>query len=107
MLIGSEPDLTFLPSEVRDALAAAGPPSDTSAEGIKATHPVFVGVDPFTMEAHAVPTLHALGPLRGDNFARFAIHDGWGVAEAIRSSGPASSPSGDEALSASGAVIQG
>ena len=32
----------------------------------------------------AVPSLFALGPLRGDNFARFAIHDGWGVAHAIR-----------------------
>ena len=72
---------------MRDALAAAGRPSDTSAEGVKATHPVFVGVDPFTMEADAVPTLHALGPLRGDNFARFAIHDGWGVAAAIRGGG--------------------
>ena len=72
---------------MRDALAAAGRPSDTSAEGVKATHPVFVGVDPFTMEADAVPTLYALGPLRGDNFARFAIHDGWGVAAAIRGGG--------------------
>ena len=36
------------------------------------------------MEAEAVPSLFALGPLRGDNFARFALHDGWGVAEAIR-----------------------
>ena len=31
-----------------------------------------------------MPKLHALGPLRGDNFCRFAIHDGWGVAHAIR-----------------------
>ena len=59
-------------------------PKFAEAEGIKATHPVFVDVDPFSMEVEAVPSLFALGPLRGDNFARFAIHDGWGVAHAIR-----------------------
>ena len=32
----------------------------------------------------AVPTLHALGPLRGDNFARFALHDGHAVADSVR-----------------------
>ena len=84
VLVGSAPDLSFLPRAVRDALAAAGPPRQESTEGVKATHPVFVGVDPFTMEVEAVPSLFALGPLRGDNFARFAIHDGWGVAQAIR-----------------------
>ena len=84
VLVGSAPDLSFLPRAVRDALAAAGPPRQESAEGIKATHPVFVDVDPFSMQVQAVPSLFALGPLRGDNFARFAIHDGWGVAHAIR-----------------------
>ena len=84
VLVGSAPDLSFLPHAVRDTLAAAGPPRQESAEGIKATHPVFVDVDPFSMEVEAVPSLFALGPLRGDNFARFAIHDGWGVAHAIR-----------------------
>ena len=84
VLVGSAPDLSFLPRAVRDTLAAAGPPRQESAEGIKATHPVFVDVDPFSMEVEAVPSLFALGPLRGDNFARFAIHDGWGVAHAIR-----------------------
>jgi hypothetical protein len=84
VLVGSAPDLSFLPRAVRDTLAAAGPPRQESAEGIKATHPVFVDVDPLSMEVQAVPSLFALGPLRGDNFARFAIHDGWGVAHAIR-----------------------
>ena len=84
LLVGSSPDLSFLPRAVRDALAAAGPPREASADGVKATHPVFVAVHPFTMEAEAVPSLFALGPLRGDNFVRFALHDGWGVAEAIR-----------------------
>ena len=84
VLVGSAPDLSFLPRAVRDTLAAAGPPRQESAEGIKATHPVFVDVDPFSMQVQAVPSLFALGPLRGDNFARFAIHDGWGVAHAIR-----------------------
>ena len=51
---------------------------------VAATHPVFVDVDPYTMEAKAVPGLHALGPLRGDNFARFAIFDGLGVAGLLR-----------------------
>ena len=32
----------------------------------------------------AVENLYALGPLRGDNFVRFAIHDGHGVAAALR-----------------------
>ena len=68
---------------VHAALAASGPPADTIA-GVKATHPVFLEVDPFTMEAAAVPGLFALGPLRGDNFVRFAIHDGYGVAAALR-----------------------
>jgi hypothetical protein len=45
---------------------------------------VFMDVDPYTMEAKAVPGLHALGPLRGDNFARFAIFDGLGVAGLLR-----------------------
>lgn len=83
LLVGSEPDLGFLPADVQDALAAAGTPSDTSEDGVRATHPVFLGVDPFSMEVEAVPGLFALGPLRGDNFARFAIHDGHGVAEAL------------------------
>lgn len=84
VLVGSTPDLSFLPPAVLEALEKAGPPSEFSADGVKATHPVFIDVEPFTMEAKAVPTLHALGPLRGDNFARFAIHDGHGVADAIR-----------------------
>jgi hypothetical protein len=83
VLIGSGPDLRFLPPEVLSALEAAGPPPDEH-EGVKATHPVHVEVDPWSAEAKAWPTLHCLGPLRGDNFARFAIHDGYGVSEAIR-----------------------
>jgi hypothetical protein len=84
ILVGSSPDFSFLPASVHEALAAAGPPSQLSEWGVKATHRVFVDVEPFTMEVKAVPTLFALGPLRGDNFARFAIHDGFGVAETIR-----------------------
>ena len=84
ILIGSAPDLSFLPPDVASALAAAGPPPNVSAEGVAATHPVYMDVDPYTMEAKAVPGLHALGPLRGDNFARFAIFDGLGVAGLLR-----------------------
>ena len=84
ILIGSSPDLSFLPSSVQEAIADAGPPSRVSERGVAATHKVFLDVEPFTMETRAVASLFALGPLRGDNFCRFAIHDGHGVAEAIR-----------------------
>ena len=83
VLIGSTPDLSFLPPSVREVLDAAGAPPDTY-DGVRATHPVFVDVEPFSMEVRGVRGLYALGPLRGDNFARFAIHDGHGVAEVIR-----------------------
>ena len=83
VLIGSTPDLSFLPPSVREVLDAAGTPPETY-DGVRATHPVFVDVEPFSMEVRGVRGLYALGPLRGDNFARFAIHDGHGVAEAIR-----------------------
>ena len=83
ILVGSTPDLAFLPDSVRQALEAAGPPSDTVG-GIRATHPVFFDVDPWRFESRVWPTLHALGPLRGDNFVRFAIHDGHGVAMSLR-----------------------
>ena len=84
ILIGSDPDYSFLPAEVLNALAAAGKPPDT-IDGVRATHEVFVDVDPYSFEARAWPGLHALGPLRGDNFVRFAIHDGHGVAAELRS----------------------
>ena len=84
ILIGSDPDYSFLPAEVLNALAAAGKPPD-AIDGVRATHEVFVDVDPYSFEARAWPGLHALGPLRGDNFVRFAIHDGHGVAAELRS----------------------
>ena len=87
ILVGSRPDLSFLSQEVRDTLERAGPPPRENADGIRSTHEVFVDVDPWSMEAKAVPKLHALGPLRGDNFCRFAIHDGWGVLRAMEQNG--------------------
>ena len=84
VMIGASPDLSFLAPPVREALEGAGVPRQVSAEGVKATHEVFINVHPYTMETEAVPGLFALGPLRGDNFARFALHDGHGVAEALR-----------------------
>ncbi|KAL3929058.1 MAG: hypothetical protein SGPRY_002121 [Prymnesium sp.] len=75
ILIGSTPDLSFLSAEVRHKLESRGPPSNT-IDGVQATHPVFLDVNPYTTESGSVPTLYALGPLRGDNFVRFAIHDG-------------------------------
>ena len=83
ILVGSDPDLSFLPAEVLSAFAAAGTPPQT-LDGVKATHEVFLDVDPLTYETKAWPGLFACGPLRGDNFARFAMHDGHGVAAALR-----------------------
>ncbi|KAL1530112.1 hypothetical protein AB1Y20_001033 [Prymnesium parvum] len=82
ILIGSKPKFDFLPRDVLLELEAAGPPADT-LHGVKATHPVFFNVNPNTAEVHAVPTMYALGPLRGDNFVRFAIYDGYSVANAL------------------------
>ena len=36
------------------------------------------------LQVRAWPSLYALGPLRGDNFVRFAVHDGHGVAAELR-----------------------
>ena len=88
VLVGSEPDLTFLPPALLNALDAAGPPSQVSADGVKSTHPTYVDVDPYSMQVRSVPGLYALGPLRGDNFARFAIHDGHGVAASVADTAP-------------------
>lgn len=82
VLVGMEPDLQFLPDEVLAALKLEQKPPDVH-DGVTSTHPVFVEVDPFSCEAAAWPGLYALGPLRGDNFMRFAIHDAHGAAAAI------------------------
>lgn len=59
-----------------------------SADGVKSTHPTYLEVDPYSMQVKAVPGLYALGPLRGDNFARFAMHDGHGVVASLASNSP-------------------
>lgn len=84
VLIGASPDFSFLSPAVRRAIESEPPPLE---EQRRATHPVHVHVDPFSMEARAVPGLHALGPLRGDNFVRFAWADGFGVVKAIEGAG--------------------
>ena len=53
VLIGSTPDLSFLPPSVRKVLDAAGTPPDTY-DGVRATHPVFVDVEPFSMEVRVI-----------------------------------------------------
>ena len=112
VLVGSTPDVSFLPGWLRPRLKAAREPlsrawrSDNPALfkhcGRPSKHPVFVDVDDFTCEVNtsgpwpgqataavpgtllAPPPLHACGPMRGDNFVRFVVSDGLGVAFATR-----------------------
>eukprot|EP00667_Euglena_gracilis_P010592 EG_transcript_10789 len=93
VLVGSTPDLGFLSPELRvtvgDGTEAVADP--TSATHVPPTHPVYVDVDPWTMQClqrgdgppggrAPVPGLYAVGPLRGDNFVRFLVGDAWAVA---------------------------
>lgn len=72
VLIGTLPDLTFLPREWQRSLKT----------------------DPWTFET-GVPGLYALGPLAGDNFVRFLIGGAWAVLRALlRESAGTSPPSG-------------
>ena len=69
---------------MRSQLDAAGEPPAT-LNGVKATHPVFIDVDPYSCAVRATEgmSLFAVGPLRGDNFVRFSIFDGFGVYRAL------------------------
>lgn len=65
VLIGSQPDLTFLPNEGRHM-------------GFQKEEPISyknnpLAVNPFTMEIVDQPGLYAMGPLVGDNFVRFSL----------------------------------
>ena len=84
VLVGANPDLSFLDDAALAALEEAGRPPRESEEGVAATHEVFVDVEPYSCEARALPSCFAVGPLRGDNFVRFAIHDGHAVARRLR-----------------------
>ncbi|KAL0274747.1 UNVERIFIED_CONTAM: hypothetical protein PYX00_002799 [Menopon gallinae] len=64
ILIGSQPDLSFLPKKLRNLGIDVNKPVDCKV------NPVHI--DPFSYKClRAHPGLYALGPLVGDNFVRF------------------------------------
>ncbi|KAI1889977.1 hypothetical protein AGOR_G00168460 [Albula goreensis] len=63
VLIGSNPNLSFLPNEGRDLALDSGQPVSAKRNPLD--------VDPFTYEVTKQPGLYALGPLAGDGFVRF------------------------------------
>jgi thioredoxin reductase len=63
VLIGSHPDLSFLPGAGADL--AMDPEQPLSAK----RNPI--DVDPFTYQTTRQEGLYAVGPLAGDNFVRF------------------------------------
>lgn len=64
ILIGSQPDLSFLPKKLRNLGIDVNKPVDCKV------NPVHI--DPFSYRClRAHPGLYALGPLVGDNFVRF------------------------------------
>mmetsp|Transcript_72515 Transcript_72515/g.193358 ORF Transcript_72515/g.193358 Transcript_72515/m.193358 type:complete len:460 (+) Transcript_72515:17-1396(+) len=77
VLVGSSPDLTFLPEGVVSPPRTRG----VLTSGDENPHEVFVDVDPGTFEAS--PGLFAVGPLRGANFVRFLVGDAFGVVSAL------------------------
>merc|ERR1712150_261362 len=85
VLIGSAPDLSFMDG-VPGMSSGSSPISNptTAYPGKRATHPVFLDVDPYSMQVFgAPPNLFAIGPLRGDNFVRFLVGDGWGITKQL------------------------
>lgn len=63
VLIGSRPDLSFLPGDGKNLGRVPGMPIDSKHNPID--------VDPMTYQSTHDPGLFALGPLTGDNFVRF------------------------------------
>lgn len=64
VLIGSQPDLTFLPRKLRNLGVDVNKPVDCKVNPIQ--------IDPFSHKClRSPPGLYALGPLVGDNFVRF------------------------------------
>jgi thioredoxin reductase len=72
VLVGSMPDLSFLP-----------PASRGNGETLR--------VDPFTLRTDT-PGMYAIGPLAGDNFTRFIPGHAFGVARDVLSDKPAAPP---------------
>ncbi|XP_036400080.1 oxidative stress-induced growth inhibitor 1-like [Megalops cyprinoides] len=75
VLIGSNPNLSFLPDEGRGL--ALDPLQPVSAK----RNPL--DTDPFTYEVTQQPGLYALGPLAGDGFVRFLQGGALGVAASL------------------------
>ncbi|XP_035273318.1 oxidative stress-induced growth inhibitor 1-like [Anguilla anguilla] len=75
VLIGSNPDLSFLPDEGRGL--ALDPDRPVSAK----RNPL--DTDPFTYESARQPGLYALGPLAGDGFVRFLQGGALGAATSL------------------------
>ena len=78
VLIGSKPDLSFLPNEGRHL----GTSEDLAPISYQNN---LIDVNPYTMEARAEPGLYAMGPLVGDNFVRFAKGGALAIASHIYS----------------------
>ena len=75
LLIGSHPDLSFLPGAGADL--AVDPDQPLSAK----RNPV--DVDPFTYQSIHQEGLYAMGPLAGDNFVRFVQGGALAVASSL------------------------
>ena len=71
IMIGSRPDLSFLPGGGRKLGLVPKWPIDSKHNP--------VDVDPFSYQAIHEPGLFALGPLIGDNFVRFGIGGALGI----------------------------
>jgi hypothetical protein len=79
VLIGSQPNLGFLPEDVRDELKS-DPAATHEHAGRRSKHPVWVDADAFTGQHPSIqPALFVAGPLRGDNFVRFVWPDAFGI----------------------------
>eukprot|EP00927_Polykrikos_kofoidii_P077751 TRINITY_DN74666_c0_g1_i1.p1 TRINITY_DN74666_c0_g1~~TRINITY_DN74666_c0_g1_i1.p1 ORF type:complete len:652 (-),score=78.16 TRINITY_DN74666_c0_g1_i1:70-2025(-) len=92
ILIGSEPDLSFLPDEVRAELllkpsveadsngGQRAQPATNMHDGKVSKHKAWIEVDGFTSQHPTIqPPLFAVGPMRGDNFVRFIWPDAFGI----------------------------
>lgn len=86
--IGSTPDLSWLPEDIRDQLPkdAHNAKRPVRLDGSLYSQPVFVPVDESTFEvvdSNGRPlckdSLFAIGAVRGDNFVRYTIGDAFGL----------------------------
>lgn len=76
VLIGSHPDLSFLPGAGRDLATDPSQPLNAKRNPIE--------VDPFTYQSTRQEGLYAVGPLAGDNFVRFVQGGALAVASSLQ-----------------------